>query len=183
MTHLCTPHIRPEENIIAEQILLPGDPLRAKFIADNYLEHVQQFNGVRNMLGFTGTYKGQQVSVMGSGMGMPSMGIYSWELIHVFGVKKLMRIGSCAALQEHIKLYDMIISTTASTNSNYASQFELPGSYSPVGDYHMISRVTKQLDDLKMPYHVGGVLSTDIFYNANKNVLGKWKAMGILGVD
>ncbi len=115
-----TPHIRPEGVEIAETILLPGDPLRAKFIADTFLEDVVQFNTVRNMFGFTGTYKGKRISVMGTGMGMPSIGIYSWELINIFGCKNLIRIGSCGAMQKELNLYDVIIGMGASTNSNYA---------------------------------------------------------------
>ncbi len=113
-----TPHIKPMNDVeIAETVLLPGDPLRAKFIAETYLDDVEQFNTVRNMFGFTGTYKGKKVSVMGSGMGMPSIGIYSYELIHTFGCKKLIRVGSCGAMQENIDLYDVIVAQGASTDS------------------------------------------------------------------
>ena len=118
-----TPHINTDGNKIAESILLPGDPLRAKFIAEKFLTDVVQFNSVRNMFGFTGKYNGKEVSVMGTGMGMPSIGIYSYELITKFGVKNLIRIGSCGALQENLKVYDVIIAQGASTNSNYASQY------------------------------------------------------------
>lgn len=131
-----TPHIKPMNDVeIAETVLLPGDPLRAKFIAETYLDDVEQFNTVRNMFGFTGTYKGKKVSVMGSGMGMPSIGIYSYELIHTFGCKKLIRVGSCGAMQENIDLYDVIIAQGASTDSNYVQQYQLPGHFAPIASY------------------------------------------------
>ncbi|NLY76625.1 MAG: purine-nucleoside phosphorylase, partial [Tissierellia bacterium] len=129
---MMTPHITAKKGDIAETILLPGDPLRAKFIAENFLDNPVQFNAVRNMLGYTGTYKGKPISVMGTGMGMPSMGIYSYELIHFYGVKNLIRVGSCGAYTDKLKLYDIILAMGASTNSNYATQYELPGTYSAI---------------------------------------------------
>ena len=155
-TDIATPHINPQGAPIAETILLPGDPLRAKFIAENFLEDTVQFNGVRNMLGFTGTYKGNPVSVMGTGMGIPSIGIYSWELIHNYGVKKLIRVGSIGAMQEDIELHDVIVASSASTDSNFLSQYNLPGSYAP---------------------------SSDIFYNFDQSVNERWAHMGVLGVE
>lgn len=177
-----TPHINPTCEI-AETILLPGDPLRAKYIADTFLEDVVQFNTVRNMFGFTGTYKGKRISVMGTGMGMPSMGIYSWELINIYGVKNLIRIGSCGALQEHLKLYDVIIGMGASTNSNYASQFQLDGTYSAIASWKLVEKAKKIAEEKNIPTHVGNILSSDIFYSANPDDLMKWKEMGILGVE
>ena len=139
-----TPHIGcTEQGIIAETVLLPGDPLRAKYIADNFLEDVVQFNTVRNMFGYTGTYKGKKISVMGSGMGIPSIGIYSYELIHFYGVKNLIRIGSCGSLQEDVKIRDVIIGMGACTNSNYASQYNLPGTYAPIAYYELLSKAIK----------------------------------------
>ena len=129
-----TPHIEAKDGEIAESILLPGDPLRAKFIADNFLTDVFQFNRVRNMLGFTGYYKGKKVSVMGSGMGMPSIGIYSYELITFYGVKKLIRVGSAGSVQEDIKIKELVIAQAASTNSNFSKQFNLRGEISPISD-------------------------------------------------
>ena len=125
-----TPHIDPT-GPIAETILLPGDPLRAKFIAENYLEDVQQFNAVRNMLGFTGTYQGTPVSVMGSGMGIPSISLYAYELIHTFGCKRLVRIGTCGSLQPNMHLYDVVIAQGACTNSAFMDQYQLPGQFAP----------------------------------------------------
>ncbi len=153
-----TAHINPKGEEIAETVLLPGDPLRAKFIADTFLEDVTQFNTVRNMFGYTGTYKGKRISVMGSGMGMPSMGIYSWELIHVFGVKNLIRIGSCGALQDDLNLYDIIIGMGASSNSNYVSQYHLPGHYAPIASYSLLEKAKQVADAKGYPVHVGNIL-------------------------
>ncbi|WP_414054458.1 purine-nucleoside phosphorylase [Macrococcus equi] len=178
-----TPHIKPENNPIAETILLPGDPLRAKFIAETYLEDVVQFNEVRNMFGYTGTYKGKKISVMGTGMGIPSIGIYSYELIHTFGVKNLIRVGSCGAMQEDINVYDVIIAQGASTDSNYVNQYGLPGHFAPIADFDLLSRAKKLADEKGVPNHVGNVLSSDIFYNADQQATDKWRSMGILAVE
>ena len=131
-TTVSTPHIDPKGVDIAETILLPGDPLRAKFIAETYLDDIRCFNEVRNMLGFTGTYRGRPVSVMGTGMGIPSISLYSYELIHHFGVKNLIRVGSCGAMQDDMELYDVVIAQGASTDSNYLHQFNLPGQWAPL---------------------------------------------------
>lgn len=178
-----TPHIKSDNIKIAETILLPGDPLRAKYIADNFLEDVVQFNAVRNMLGFTGTYKGKEISVMGTGMGMPSIGIYSWELINVFGVKNLIRIGSCGALQENLKLYDVIFGIGASTNSNYASQYDLPGTFAPTASWKLLEKAKKVADEKNIDVHIGNILSSDIFYGDNPDAIKKWINMGVLGVE
>jgi purine-nucleoside phosphorylase len=142
-----TPHINvSEQGIIAETVLMPGDPLRAKFIAETYLENPVQFNTVRNMYGFTGTYKGKKISIMGSGMGMPSIGIYSYELIHLYGVKNIIRIGSCGAIQEDVKIRDIIIGMSASTNSNYASQYNLPGTFAPTASWSLMKKAVAIAD-------------------------------------
>ncbi len=178
-----TPHIKPNGVEIAETILLPGDPLRAKFIADTYLDNVVQFNSVRNMLGFTGTYNGKKVSVMGTGMGIPSIGIYSWELIHVFGVKNLIRVGTCGAIQDNMKLYDVVLAMGASTNSNFVDQFNLPGQFSCIASYSLLEKAKKAADEKGLPVHVGNVLSSDIFYNDDSTAMDQWKKMGILAVE
>ncbi len=178
-----TPHINTNGNKIAESILLPGDPLRAKFIAENFLTDVEQFNSVRNMYGFTGKYNGKEVSVMGTGMGIPSIGIYSYELISKFGVKNLIRVGSCGALQENLKLYDVIVGQGASTNSNFASQYGLPGTFAPIASYELLSKAVKTAEKLNIKTHVGNILSSDIFYDDNKEAYLLWKKMGILGVE
>lgn len=179
-----TPHIGcTEQGIIAETVLLPGDPLRAKYIADNFLEDVVQFNTVRNMFGYTGTYKGKKISVMGSGMGIPSIGIYSYELIHFYGVKNLIRIGSCGSLQEDVKIRDVIIGMGACTNSNYASQYNLPGTYAPIASYELLSKAVKVAAEKEIDVKVGNILSSDIFYDAEADSWKKWAKMGVMGVE
>lgn len=178
-----TAHIKPNGVEIAETILLPGDPLRAKFIAETFLEDYQCFNEVRGMLGYTGTYKGKKISVMGTGMGPASMGIYSWELINVFGVKNLIRIGTCGAMQEDIELYDVIFGMGASTDSNYGHQFNLPGQYSLTASFGLLEKAKKVADDQGQKVHVGNILSSEIFYNADPTAIKKWQDVGILGVE
>ena len=178
-----TPHIQPNGAEIAETVLLPGDPLRAKFIAENFLEDVVQFNSVRNILGFTGTFKGKRISVMGTGMGTSSMGIYSWELIHVFGVKNLIRIGSCGAIQDNLNIYDIIFGMGASTDSNYVNQYNLPGHYSNIASFSLLEKAKKVADDKGINVHVGNILSSDTFYNADETALKKWSEMGILAAE
>ncbi|HAY1088424.1 TPA: purine-nucleoside phosphorylase, partial [Staphylococcus aureus] len=146
-------------------------------------DDVEQFNTVRNMFGFTGTYKGKKVSVMGSGMGMPSIGIYSYELIHTFGCKKLIRVGSCGAMQENIDLYDVIIAQGASTDSNYVQQYQLPGHFAPIASYQLLEKAVETARDKGVRHHVGNVLSSDIFYNADTTASERWMRMGILGVE
>lgn len=178
-----TPHIQPNGTKIAKTVLMPGDPLRAKYIADNFLENVEQFNEVRNMFGYTGTYKGKGISVMGSGMGIPSIGIYSYELYNFFDVDTIIRIGSCGALQENVNLYDVIIAQAASTNSNYVDQFNIPGHFAPIADFELITKAKQVADDIGAVTHVGNILSSDTFYNADKHFNDSWKNMGILGIE
>lgn len=178
-----TPHIKPNGVEIAETILLPGDPLRAKFIAETYLENPVQFNSVRNMFGYTGTYQGKKVSVMGTGMGMPSMSLYSWELIHVFGVKNLIRIGTCGAIQDQMNLYDLVLAMGASTDSRYVHQYNLPGEFSNIASFSLLEKAKKGADAKGLPVHVGNVLTSDIFYNADPTAIEKWRKMGILSVE
>lgn len=178
-----TPHIKPNGVEIAETILLPGDPYRAKFIAETFLENPVLFNEVRGMLGYTGEYKGKKVSVMGTGMGTPSMAIYSWELINVFGVKNLIRIGSCGAMQKEIKLYDLIFAMGAATDSDYAHQWNLPGQFPLTASYELLEKAKKVADEKNYPVHIGNVLSSDIFYNADETATEKWAKMGILAAE
>lgn len=178
-----TPHIKPNGVEIAESILLPGDPLRAKFIAETFLEDYQCFNEVRGMLGYTGTYKGKKLSVMGTGMGPASMGIYSWELINVFGVKNLIRIGTCGAMQEDIELYDVILGMGAATDSNYGHQYNLPGQYPLTASFELLEKAKKIADDKGQKVHIGNILSSEIFYNADPTANKKWQDVGILGVE
>lgn len=179
-----TPHISAQDkSMVAETILLPGDPLRAKFIAENFLENPVEFNGVRNMLGYTGTYKGKRISVMGSGMGMPSIGIYSYELIHFYGVKNLIRIGSCGSFQADVKIRDIIIGMGACTNSNYASQFGFPGTYAPIASWDLLKKAVDTAASKNIPVKVGNILSSDIFYDADPASWKKWAEMGVMGVE
>ncbi|KAA9393219.1 purine-nucleoside phosphorylase [Kocuria coralli] len=183
MTTTSTPHIDPHGVEIAETILLPGDPLRAKFIAETYLDGVQCFNEVRNMLGFTGTYRGKQVSVMGTGMGIPSISLYTYELIHFFGVKNLVRVGSCGAMQEGMDLYDVVIAQGASTDSNYLHQFGVPGTFAPLSSYRLLEQAKRAADERGQRTHVGNVLSSDVFYNADPDAMEPWRKLGVLAVE
>lgn len=179
-----TPHINvSEKGIIAETVLLPGDPLRAKFIAETFLENPVQFNTVRNMYGYTGTYKGKKISVMGSGMGMPSIGIYSYELIHFYDVKNLIRIGSCGSFQEHVKVRDIVIGMAASTNSNYGSQYGLPGTLAPTASWQLLKKAVDVAATKGIEPKVGNILSSDIFYDEDSDSWKKWAKMGVLAVE
>lgn len=179
-----TPHIGAQVGEIAETILLPGDPLRAKYIAENFLTDVKQFNGVRNMFGYTGYYKGKRVSVMGTGMGCPSMGIYSYELIHFYGCKNLIRIGTAGAMQEKVKVRDIVIGMGACTTSNYVRQFQLPGDYSCIASFDLVRKAVEKAEERGMRYHVGNILSSDMFYTPEMPEVGtNWQKMGILAVE
>ena len=168
---------------IAPSILLPGDPLRAKYIAETYLENPRQVTAVRNMFGYTGTYKGKEISVMGGGMGMPSIGIYSYELFNFYGVDQIIRIGSAGALQDHIKVMDVVIGMGACTDSNYAYQYGLPGTFAPIADYELLNRAVETAKRQGTNVVVGNVLSSDVFYNAMSNVNDLWRDMGVLAVE
>lgn len=180
---MTTPHNSAKMGDIAETILLPGDPLRAKFIAETYLEDPVEFNSVRNMLGYTGTYKGKKVSVMGTGMGVPSMGIYSYELIHFYGVKNLIRVGSCGAFHKDLKLYDIIFAMGACTNSNYAHQYNLPGTFSAIASWELLSKAKEIADTKGVDVTVGNILTGDVFYSPNKDDYQKWAGMGLLAAE
>ncbi len=183
MAAVPTAHNAAKEGEIAKTVLLPGDPLRAKFIADTYLEDVTCFNTVRNMLGFTGTYHGKRVSVMGSGMGMPSIGIYSYELYHFYQVDRIIRIGSAGGISDKVKLRDLVIGMGASTNSNYAAQYNLPGTFAPLADYTLLRRAVEAAEAAGIPVAVGNILSSDVFYHADKTFNDRWKEMGVLCVE
>lgn len=178
-----TPHIGSKLGEIAKTVLMPGDPLRAKFIADNFLEDVVKINTVRNMFGYTGTYKGKQISVMSSGMGMPSMGIYSYELFNFYHVDNIIRIGSAGSLDENVKLRDVVIGLGASTDSNYANQYCLPGTFAPIASYNLVNDAVRVAREKNINVVVGNILSTDVFYSDDKTALNKWKDMGILAVE
>lgn len=179
---MATPHNAAKMGDIAETILLPGDPLRAKVIAETYLEDVVQFNSVRNMFGFTGTYKGKKVSVMGTGMGIPSIGIYSHELIHFYGVKNLIRVGSCGGTAEHAKVGDVIMAQGACTNSNYAHHYQLPGTMCAIADYGLLKTAQEIAEENGVRWHVGNILSSDVFYTETPE-WKSWAKMGVLGIE
>ena len=177
-----TPHNAAVEGQIAKTVLMPGDPLRAKLLADTYLENVEQFNTVRNMFGYTGTYKGQPVSVMGSGMGMPSIGIYSYELFNFYGVDNILRIGSAGGLAPEVKLRDIVIGMSSSTDSNYPSQYGMPGTIAPTADFGLLSKAVAGAEKLGYPVRVGNILASDVFYTVD-NSLTKWASMDVLAVE
>lgn len=179
-----TPHNRALENEFAETVLMPGDPLRAKFIAEKFLENPQLVNNVRNMYGYTGFYKGKKVSVMGSGMGMPSIGIYSYELFKFYGVQKIIRVGSCGAYDPKLKLYDVILAQGACTDSNFAGQYKLGnGTFSALSSFDLLYKAYEVAKKMKVSVHVGNVMSSDVFYNFDSNDWKKWQAMGVLAVE
>ena len=180
---MSTPHNSASKGQIAETVLLPGDPLRAKFIAENFLNNVEQFNAVRNMFGYTGTYNERKVSVMGTGMGCPSIGIYSYELIHMYGVKNLIRIGSCGAYDPRLNLYDIILVMGASTDSNYAAQYNLPGIYSATASWELLSRAKKIADENNISTTVGNIVTSDVFYHDNPESWRSWAKMGCLAAE
>ena len=155
MANYPTPHISAKPGDFGQTVLMPGDPLRAKFIAENFLKNPVLVNNVRGVQGYTGTYDGVKISVMASGMGMPSIGIYSWELYTVFGVENIMRIGSTGALQDHIKLRDIVIGQGACTDSNWASQYHLAGTFAPIADFHMLETCVETAKEMGVAYHVG----------------------------
>ncbi|MGN1204989.1 MAG: purine-nucleoside phosphorylase [Lachnospiraceae bacterium] len=180
---MSTPHNGANMGDIAETVLMPGDPLRAKYIADTYLEDVKCFNTVRNMFGYTGTYKGRQVSVMGGGMGMPSIGIYSFELYHFYGVEQIIRIGSAGGISDKVKVRDLVIGMGASTNSNFASQYKLPGTFAPIADFDLLRKAVEIAEEKKIPVAVGNILSSDTFYTDDATANDQWKKMQILCVE
>ena len=183
MSNIPTAHNNAKANDFAKTVLMPGDPLRAKYIAETYLENPRQVTAVRNMFGYTGTYKGKEISVMGGGMGMPSIGIYSYELFNFYGVDQIIRIGSAGALQDHIKVMDVVIGMGACTDSNYAYQYGLPGTFAPIADYELLNRAVETAKRQGTNVVVGNVLSSDVFYNAMSNVNDLWRDMGVLAVE
>lgn len=183
MSFAPTPHNGAKVGEIAKTVLMPGDPLRAKFIAETYLEDVVCFNTVRNMLGFTGTYKGKKVSVMGGGMGMPSIGIYSYELYHFYDVDNIIRIGSAGGIGDDIKIRDIVIGMGASTNSNFAHQYQLPGTFAPIADFGLLRAAVEVAEKKEVNVVVGNILSSDTFYDDNKEANTAWKKMNVACVE
>lgn len=180
---MSTPHNSANKGDIAKIVLMPGDPLRAQYIAENFLDNPVCFNRVRGMLGFTGIYKGKPVSVMGHGMGNASIGIYSYELYHHYDVDYIMRVGSAGALHDDLELKDIVLAQGACTDSNYADQYDLPGTYCPIADFGMLRTAADTADQLGIKYMVGNVSASDHFYSMYKNGADKWKSMGVLGLE
>ncbi|MDD6679134.1 MAG: purine-nucleoside phosphorylase [Firmicutes bacterium] len=184
-----TPHISAKPGDFGKTVLMPGDPLRAKFIAENFLENPVLVNNVRGVQGYTGTYKGVRVSVMASGMGMPAIGIYSHELYNGYGVENIIRVGSAGAIQEHIHLYDLVFGQGACTDSNWASQFHLPGTFAPIADFDLLCAAVEVAKKNGYPYHVGNLNSSDVFYGDHVDVpegldsVYGLKKMGVMALE
>ncbi len=183
MSNYPTPHINATPGDFGKTVLMPGDPLRSKFIAENFLENPILVNNVRGVQGYTGTYKGVKVSVMASGMGMPSIGIYSYELFNIFGVENIIRVGSTGSLNKEVKIRDIIFGMGACTNSNFARQYNLPGTFAPIADYKLLSTGIEKAKELKVNYHVGNILSSDTFYDADPTCNERWAKMGVMAVE
>ncbi|MBO4506735.1 MAG: purine-nucleoside phosphorylase [Lachnospiraceae bacterium] len=180
---MSTPHNAANKGDIAKTVLMSGDPLRAKFISENYLENPVCFNTVRNMYGYTGTYKGKPVSVMGHGMGMPSIGIYSYELFNFYDVDNIIRIGSAGSYRTDLKLGDLVIAEGACTDSNYVASFDLPGHYAPIADFGLLRKAVEAAEKLGVKYEVGNVVSSDVFYNGLERVNERWAEMGCICIE
>ena len=177
-----TPHINAKAGDFAKTVLMPGDPLRAKFIAETFLTDAVLVNNVRGIQGYTGYYNGKRVSVMASGMGMPSIGIYSYELFNFYDVDNIIRIGSAGAISEELKLRDIVIAMSASYNSVFAGQYNLPGTYAPTASYELVRKAVDEADRLGLSYKVGNILSNDLFYDDGMRTL-EWQKMGVLAVE
>ena len=178
-----TPHNSAAPSDFAKTVLMPGDPLRAKFIAENFLKNARLVNNVRGIQGYTGEYDGRLVSVMASGMGMPSMGIYSYELFNFYGVENIMRIGSAGAISPKLKLRDIVVGMGACTNSNFAHQFSLPGTFAPICSFGMLSKCVEAANEQKINLNVGNLISSDTFYSDDTEANGKWSRLGVLAVE
>ena len=178
-----TLHIKAERDQVAKTVLMPGDPLRSKFIAENFLENAQLFNNVRGVQGYTGTWKGTRVSVMASGMGMPSIGIYSYELYNGFDVENIIRIGSAGALREDVALRDIVFGMGTCTNSNYGAQFHMAGTVAPIADFGLLRLAVENAERIGANIHVGNLLSADTFYDDLPEDATRWNRLGVLAVE
>ena len=176
-------HIEAEEGQIAKTVLMPGDPMRAKYIAEHYLTDVICYSQVRGMNGYTGYYNGKKVSVQGSGMGIPSMGIYSYELFNTFGVDQIIRVGTCGAVNRDVEVGSLILAMGCCSNSNFASQYHRPGIFAPLADYGLLEPAVNQARILEAPFYVGNVYSSDVFYEDLAGEKGQWEKMGVLAQE
>ena len=177
-----TPHIAAKPGDFAETVLMPGDPLRSKFIAETFLENPVLVNNTRGVQGYTGTYKGKKVSVMASGMGMPSIGIYSYELFNYYDVENIIRVGTAGVIRPDLKVRDIVIGQGACTNSNFANQFELPGTFAPICSYELLKKAVDAAEKMGVTPIVGNLYSSDAFYDDSMG-LSKWQKMGVLAVE
>lgn len=182
MANAPTPHNEARPGDIAPTVLMAGDPLRVQYMAEKYLDNPVRFNSVRGMLGYTGTWQGKPVSMMGHGMGMPSIGIYSYELYHFYDVQSIIRIGSAGAYREDLRLGDLVLAQGACTDSNYASQFDLPGTFAPIADFGLLRKAADACERLGVRYQVGNVMSSDLFYSDHPQA-DKWMKMGVCAVE
>ena len=177
-----TAHINCQKEDLAKTVLMPGDPLRSKFIAETYLEDAKLINDIRGVQGYTGYYKGKRVTVMASGMGQPSIGIYSYELFNFFDVSSIIRVGSCGSFLADLKPCDIVVAMGACTNSNYADQYGLHGHFAPIADFGLVRDAVDACERAGVNYRVGNVFSSDIFYNDSYSDLD-WAKLGVLGVE
>jgi len=182
MSKTPTPHIGAQKGEIAETVIMAGDPLRAKFMAEKFLDNPVQFNNVRGMLGFTGTHNGKLVSVMGHGMGIPSIGIYTYELYNFYDVNTIIRVGSAGSINENLNVGDLVVAMGACTNSNYGAQYEMPGTFAPIADFALVRGAVEACERFGYKYKVGNVLSSDTFYTENAHN-DKWMSMGVLAIE
>lgn len=178
-----TPHINAMPEDFAKTVLMPGDPLRSRFVAENFLTDIRLVNNVRGVQGYTGNYLGKPVSVMASGMGMPSMGIYAYELFNFFGVENILRIGSAGSMQSHVQLRDVVLGQGACTNSRFAEQYGLAGTFAPLADFGLLQTAVEEAQKMGVQYHVGNLFSSDTFYSDNTTETAAWQKMGVLAVE
>lgn len=182
MSNTPTPHIAAKPGDFAKTVLMPGDPLRSKFIAETFLENPVLVNNTRGVQGYTGTYKGKKVSVMASGMGMPSIGIYSYELFNYYDVENIIRVGTAGVIRPDLKVRDIVIGQGACTNSSFVNQFELPGAFAPICSYELLKKAVDAAEKLGVTPVVGNLYSSDAFYDDSMG-LSKWQKMGVLAVE
>lgn len=184
-----TPHINARPEDFGQTVLMPGDPLRSKYIAENFLENAKLVNNVRGVQGYTGYYKGVKVSVMASGMGIPSIGIYSYELYNAFGVQNIMRIGSAGSIHPDINLRDIVVAQGACTDSNFVHQYHLNGTFAPIASYEMLSKAVASCEEIGATFRVGNVLSADNFYDDDQDLpqalkdVPSWQKMGVMAIE
>ena len=183
MNKIPTPHIEAKEGEIAKTVIMAGDPLRAKFMAEKYLDNPTTYNQVRGMFGYTGTYKGKRVSIQGHGMGIPSIGIYTYELFNFYDVDTIIRVGSAGAIDDDLNIGDIVMGMGACTNSNYARQYNLCGTFAPIADFGLLSKAVSEAERQGFRYKVGNLYSSDTFYDDNENSLKQWQKMGVLAVE